>query len=72
MVYEQQEQQQPVLAIELEGRERMQEELVQKVEKQKLELCKAFDMQMIRVENSYARRYNYIKEILTDFFSARH
>lgn len=72
VVYEQQEQQQPVLAIELEGRERMQEELVQKVEKQKLELCKAFDMQMIRVENSYARRYNYIKEILTDFFSARH
>lgn len=72
VVYEQQEQQQPVLAVELEGRERMQEELVQKVEKQKLELCKAFDMQMIRVENSYARRYNYIKEILTDFFSARH
>ncbi|MEY8391406.1 DNA helicase [Lachnospiraceae bacterium] len=73
VVYERLEKQElPVLAIELDGRERMQEEFVQKLEKQKQELCKAFDMQLIRVENSYARRYNHIKEILLNFFSVSH
>ena len=33
----------------------------------KNEICKAHHMQIIRVENSYARRYHYIKEILNDY-----
>lgn len=33
------------------------------------EICKAHHMQIIRVENSYARRYHYIKEILNDYFA---
>ena len=30
------------------------------------------EMQIIRVENAYARRYNHIKEILVQYFSVLH
>lgn len=35
-------------------------------------ICKAHNMEIIRVENSYARRYNHIKGILMDYFSRVH
>lgn len=62
----------PVLAIELEGREQLEEELLRQRERQKQEISDVFDLQVIRVENSYARRYNHIKEILMNFFSRKH
>lgn len=62
----------PVLAIELEGREQLEEELLRQRERQKQEISDVFDLQVIRVENSYARRYNHIKEILMNFFSGKH
>ena len=69
MVYEQQKEKEiPVLAIELEGREHLEEEVRKRREEQKQELCRKFDLQVIQVENSYARRYNHIKEILMNFF----
>ncbi len=69
VVYEQQKEKEiPVLAIELEGREHLEEEVRKRREEQKQELCRKFDLQVIQVENSYARRYNYIKEILMNFF----
>ncbi len=69
VVYEQQKEKEiPVLAIELEGREHLEEEVRKRREEQKQELCRKFDLQVIRVENSYARRYNHIKEILMNFF----
>lgn len=72
VVYEQQDgQEAPVLAIELGGREHLEEEIVRQREKQKQEICQMFGLQVIRVENSYARRYNHIKEILVNFFSKR-
>ena len=40
--------------------------------KKKNEICAAHNLQIIRVENSYARRYNHIKEILLNYFSVRH
>lgn len=73
VVYEKQEAEEvPVLAIELDGREHLEEEVLQQREKQKQEICSAFGLQVIRVENSYARRYNHIKEILMNFFSRKH
>ena len=72
VVYEQQEGQEfPVLAIELEGREHLGEETVRQRELQKQQVCQTAGVQVIRVENSYARRYNHIKEILVNFFSGK-
>ena len=48
---------------------RKRNEVVRERDRQKNEICKAHHMQIIRVENSYARRYHYIKEILNDYFA---
>ena len=34
-------------------------------------ICKAHNLELIRVENSYARRYNYIKDILSSYFAVK-
>ncbi len=60
-----------VLAIELDGKEHFTDEAVKRRDRKKAEICRAHQMELIRVENSYARRYNHIKEILTDYFSVR-
>ena len=61
----------PMLAIELDGKEHFTDEVVMNRDKKKNEICAAHDLQLIRVENSYARRYNHIKEILEEYFSRR-
>jgi len=58
----------PILAIELDGKEHYTEDAVRERDRKKNEICKAHNLQIIRVENSYARRYNYIKDILMDYF----
>lgn len=60
----------PVLAIELDGKEHFDDEVVRNRDQKKNEICQAHNMQIIRVENSYARRYNHIKDILINYFSA--
>lgn len=73
VVYEKQGGQElPILAIELDGKEHFEDEVVKKRDKKKNEICKAHDLQIIRVENSYARRYNHMKEILLNYFSMIH
>ncbi len=62
----------PVLAIELDGKEHFEDEAVKNRDRKKNEICRAHNMQVIRVENSYARRYNHIKEILISYFSVMH
>ena len=62
----------PILAIELDGKEHFEDEVVRVRDERKKEICKERDLQLIRVENSYARRYNHMKEILLDYFSKRH
>ena len=59
----------PILAIELDGKEHFDNEIVMNRDRKKNEICKAHNLQIIRVENSYARRYNHIKEILFNYFS---
>lgn len=73
VVYEKQGQRQiPVLAIELDGKEHFSDEVVKNRDEKKNRICAAHNLNIIRVENSYARRYNHIKEILLSYFSVRH
>lgn len=58
----------PILAIELDGKEHMDNDLVRARDRKKNEICRMHGLELIRIENSYARRYNYIKDILTSFF----
>ena len=62
----------PVLAIELDGKEHFEDEVVKNRDRKKNQICREHNMQVIRVENSYARRYNHIKEILINYFSIMH
>ncbi len=73
VVYERQGKRElPILAIELDGKEHLEDEAVRIRDRKKNEICREHDLQLIRVENSYARRYNHIKEILIRFFSIGH
>lgn len=73
VVYERQGQDEiPVLAIELDGKEHFEDDIVRARDLKKNEICRAHRLQIIRVENSYARRYNHIKEILINYFSIVH
>lgn len=58
----------PILAIELDGMEHSEDETVKIRDRKKAEICRKHGFELIRIENSYARRYNYIKEILIDYF----
>jgi len=58
----------PVLAIELDGREHMEDQYVKARDRKKEEICRERGFTLIRVRNSYARRYNYIKEVLSEHF----
>lgn len=72
VVYERQgTRQMPVLAIELDGREHFEDEAVKRRDRRKNGICAAHNLQLIRVENSYARRYSHIKEILIGYFSKK-
>ena len=62
----------PVLAIELDGKEHMEDDVVKKRDAQKNKICLEHNLQLIRVENTYARRYNYIKSILMSYFAVKH
>ncbi|MDY4893853.1 MAG: AAA domain-containing protein, partial [Agathobacter sp.] len=62
----------PMLAIELDGKEHLEDEAVRERDRRKNKICEAHHLQIIRVENSYARRYNHIKDILLDYFSRMH
>lgn len=73
VVYESQGRKQiPLLAIELDGKEHFENEVVKNRDKKKKQICQAHNMELIRIENSYARRYNHIKEILNAYFSVVH
>lgn len=73
VIYEKQgEQELPMLAIELDGKEHYEDEVVRRRDEKKNRICREHNLQIIRVENSYARRYNYIKDILLEYFSKMH
>lgn len=58
----------PVFAIELDGNEHREDARVIERDRKKQEICDKHNFQLIRVPNNYARRYNYVKDILSSFF----
>ncbi|MDD7769277.1 MAG: AAA domain-containing protein [Treponema sp.] len=58
----------PVLAIELDGPEHHDDPKVMERDEKKKQICKDHGFTLIHVDNTYARRYNFLKEILTEFF----
>ena len=58
----------PILAVELDGREHREDGYVRERDRKKQEICREHGFELIRVENSYARRYYYMKEILARYF----
>ncbi|MGI6509510.1 MAG: DUF2726 domain-containing protein [Erysipelotrichaceae bacterium] len=61
-------QEMPIFAIELDGKEHYNDKLVKERDQKKNEICRKYGFDLIRIDNSYARRYNYMKEILIDYF----
>ena len=61
----------PLLAIELDGKKHYESDVVMRRDQKKNEICAKHNLELIRVENSYARRYNYIKEILMAYFAGK-
>ncbi len=73
VVYEERgERKYPVLVIELDGKEHITEAAVGARDRKKQEICRAHGMELIRVENSYARRYQHVKGILQAYFAKLH
>lgn len=60
----------PVLGIELYGPEHKDDPKVISRDEKKKQICKEHGFELIHVENTYARRYNFIKDILSGFFKA--
>ncbi len=56
------------MAIELDGPEHHNDPKVIEKDKKKEQICKEHGCTLIHVDNTYARRYNFIKDILTEFF----
>ena len=62
----------PVLAIELDGNEHKTMESRIKNDREKERICKAQGLELVRVDNSYARRYAFIKDLLKRYFAIMH
>lgn len=60
----------PILAIELDGREHQENAVVMERDRKKNQICKTHGFELIRIENSYARRYQFMKEILMRYFAS--
>ncbi len=60
----------PILAIELDGREHQEDWIVRERDRKKNQICREHGFELIRIENSYARRYEYMKEILMRYFKS--
>ena len=50
----------------------LEDDVVKRYDEQKNRICKEHNLKLIRVENTYARRYNYIKDILLSYFAVKH
>ncbi len=58
----------PILAIELDGKEHKENSIVQERDRKKTQICQEHNFELIRVENTYARRYYHVKNILMEYF----
>lgn len=58
----------PILAVELDGIEHKDNPIIIERDRKKQQICKQHKFDLIRIPNSYARRYHHIKEILISYF----
>lgn len=61
-------QEMPILAVELDGKEHHEQDVVIARDQKKNQICREHNFELIRVENSYARRYYHVKNILIEYF----
>lgn len=61
----------PLIVFELNGPEHDTDETVKARDRKKKAFLDSCGLKLIQIPNSYARRYNYIKEILVEFFENR-
>lgn len=54
----------PVFTVELDGREHIDNEVGCRRDVRKSNICRRHGFEIIRIENSYARRYGDMKSIL--------
>ena len=66
-----QSKQNQVLAIELDGPEHHTDPKVMARDEKKKQICKDHGFTLIHVDNTYFRRYNFLKDILTEFFNGK-
>lgn len=59
---------QALFAFEVDGVEHKNDKLVIERDRKKQKICDSHNFKLIRVPNTYARRYKYIKNILEEFF----
>ncbi len=57
-----------VVVFELDGVEHTKDQSVIVRDEKKKKICDTHNLYLVRVPNSYARRYNYVKDILRTFF----
>ena len=62
----------PLVAFEVDGVEHETNEVVKRRDQKKEEFCRLHNLTLIRVKNTYARRYEHIKKILEEFFNNKH
>ena len=48
----------------------LENDAVRERDRKKNQICKDHHFELIRVENTYARRYHYIKDILIKYFAS--
>lgn len=58
----------PVFGIELDGQEHKDNPFVIRRDKMKQAICAEHNFELLHVDNTYARRYIFIKSFLEDFF----
>lgn len=61
----------PIPAIELDGPEHKDDEKVKIRDAKKQAICDKYAFKLLRIENSYARRYTFIKQLLMSHFDKR-
>lgn len=54
----------PVVAIELDGSEHLNDEKVQDRDKKKQEIAEDYGVKLIRIKNDFSRRYIFLRDIL--------
>ena len=61
----------PVLSIELDGKEHLEDKAVQQQDAKQNAICREHGFELIRVDNSCARYYHYPKDILIRCFRGK-